>query len=151
MIYLGTDLVYIPRIAQALDRFGQRFLNRVYTDQEQAACWRSSPSEAARLETVRPETVRPEIIDRLAARWAAKEAIVKALGTGWLGVGYRDVEIIRQASGAPTVGFHGRAIAVADSLAPPGRRCVWQVSFSHDRDYATATAIAIVVPSEPLG
>lgn len=158
MFYLGTDLVYIPRIRAALDRFGGRFLQRVYTPQEQRTCWRSL-ARSIPWETLSPETLlnnhlTPDVVNRLAGRWAAKEAVVKALGTGWHGVGYKDVEITRRATGEPGVCLRGRALAALDRrcalhgqthpvAASAGPEAHWQVSFSHDRDYATASAILV--------
>jgi holo-[acyl-carrier protein] synthase len=127
MIRLGTDIIYIPRIQAAVERFGDRFLQRVYTPAEQLDCgWgKNSPSRAA--------------INKLAGRWAAKEAVVKALGTGWRGVSYTDVEIRRQLGGAPIVHLHGRAIAAMGV----GKEVQWQLSLSHDGDYAIATALLV--------
>jgi holo-[acyl-carrier protein] synthase len=76
-----------------------------------------------------------------AGRWAAKEAVTKALGTGWHGLGYRDVEVIRQVSGEPTIQLHNRAAAMVGCYA----QVSWQVSFSHDRDYAISTVLLVGV------
>jgi holo-[acyl-carrier protein] synthase len=158
MIRLGTDIVYIPRIKAIVERFGDRFLQRVYTPTEQENCRCDSkhgfiPS-----------------IERLAGRWAAKEAVVKALGTGWRGIGYTDVEIRRNNCGAPFAILHNEATAIVAALARgegaseqdkeafglssyprsstetsvgalPSPQ--WQLSLSHDGDYAIATAILI--------
>lgn len=132
MIRLGTDIVYIPRIQAALERFGDRFLRRVYTSVEQQDCGCQgvigNPLASS--------------INQLAGRWAAKEAVVKALGTGWRGVGYTDVEIRRELSGAPSVRLYGRARAVV--AAWEGGE--WQLSLSHDQDYAIATALLVCSP-----
>jgi holo-[acyl-carrier protein] synthase len=127
MLRLGTDIIYIPRIEKVLEQFGDRFLRRVYTPNELLDCRyeRNSPSRTA--------------MSKLAGRWAAKEAVVKALGTGWQGVGYTDVEICRQPSGVPSVQLHGRALVVVESWG----QLQWQLSLSHDGDYAIATAILI--------
>lgn len=98
-IRVGTDIVYIPRIQALFTRFGNRFLQRVYTPNEQQHCGVSN--ELTRM-----------AINKLAGRWAAKEAVVKALGTGWRGIGYTDVEIIRHSSGVPFVVFHNKAEAI---------------------------------------
>lgn len=127
MMRLGTDIVYIPRIQAALDRFGDRFLQRVYTSAEQQDCG----CQGAR--------GNPLSINQLAGRWAAKEAVAKALGTGWRGVGYTDIEIRREFSGAPSVHLHGRAGAVVAAWGGGE----WQLSLSHDQDYAIATALLI--------
>ena len=93
----GIDLVEISRIHQSVKRFGQRFLNRVYTSAEQAYCLRKRNSA-----------------ESLAARFAAKEAGAKALGTGISrGVSWLEIEVVREPSGRPTIKFHGRAAEIA--------------------------------------
>ena len=124
---LGTDIVYIPRIQAVIERFGDRFLQRVYTPGEQLDCGYAKDSPS-----------RPSI-DRLAGRWAAKEAVVKALGTGWRGVSYTDIEIRRQPSGAPAVHLHRGAARVVAAWG----ESQWHLSLSHDRDYAIATALLL--------
>ena len=95
----GIDIAEVPRIAEAIQRHGGRFLRRVFTESEMAYC----DSKANRIE-------------RYAARFAAKEAGMKALGTGWNhGVRWRDVEVCRQPGGRPTIAFHGKAAEL-----PPG-------------------------------
>ncbi|MBW4697358.1 MAG: holo-ACP synthase [Aphanocapsa lilacina HA4352-LM1] len=120
---IGTDLVHIPRIEGMLERYGQQFLNRVYTEGEQHYCLASKPHRA----------------NRLAGRWAAKEAVTKALGTGWRGVGYCDIEVVRLGTGEPTIRLRGRAALLVERYG----RLDWQVSFSHDREYAVATVSVI--------
>jgi len=96
----GIDVIEVPRVAAALERFGERFLRRVFTDGEIRYC----DSKANRVE-------------RYAARFAAKEAAMKALGTGWShGVRWRDLEVLRQPGGRPTVAFHGKAAEFAAKL-----------------------------------
>jgi len=96
----GIDLTEIPRIQQSLDRFGQRFLNRVYTPAEQAYCMR-----------------KRKAAESLAARFAAKEAGAKALGTGIShGVNWLEIEVVRAPGGRPCLRFHGRAAELAASL-----------------------------------
>jgi holo-[acyl-carrier protein] synthase len=96
----GIDLVEIDRIQQSMDRFGQRFLNRVYTDAEQAYCLRKRKSA-----------------ESFAARFAAKEAGAKALGTGISqGVNWLEIEVVREPGGRPTLLFHGRAAQIAARL-----------------------------------
>lgn len=131
MFRLGTDIVYIPRIEAAIARFGDRFLQRVYTPAEQIDCgWKNSPTQAT--------------TNKLAGRWAAKEAVVKALGTGWRGVGYTDVEICRLSSGAPSVRLYGKAMALMGQ-----KQVQWQLSLSHDGDYAIATVLLIDIDTNP--
>ncbi len=117
-VQVGVDLIEIPRITAVLKRFGRRFLERVYTPTEQALC-RGRPSE-------------------LAARFAAKEATMKALGTGRKGVGWREVEVLRDPRGRPLIYLHGRAQARAAALGLSGFR----VSLSHDREMAIAMVVA---------
>jgi len=96
----GIDLVEIGRIQHSLDRFGQRFLDRVYTAAEQAYCLR-----------------KRNAAESLAARFAAKEAGAKALGTGIsYGISWLEIEVIREPSGRPTLAFHGRAAEFACRL-----------------------------------
>ncbi len=100
IIGTGIDIVEVPRVAAAIERFGERFLHRIFTDGEIRYC----QSKANRVE-------------RFAARFAAKEAGMKALGTGWShGVRWRDVEVQRQPGGRPTIVFHGRAAEIANKL-----------------------------------
>jgi holo-[acyl-carrier protein] synthase len=131
MLRLGTDIVYIPRIGGALERFGDRFLQRIYTTTEQQDCG-----------CLPPQTPN---INQLAGRWAAKEAVAKALLTGFRGFSYTDIEIRRQANGAPQVSLHGNAAALSASLG----KCQWQLSLSHDRDYCVATVLLICECSLP--
>lgn len=120
---IGTDVVHIPRILSLYERFGTQFLERVYTEGEQRYCL----------------AAKAHLASRLAGRWAAKEAVTKALGTGWRGIGYRDIEIIRRESGEPTVALHARAAARMAGY----EGVEWQVSFSHDREYAVATVLLV--------
>ncbi len=116
---LGIDIIKIERIAAAIKQFGDRFANRVLTENEQ------------RYVRMRPQN--------FAGRWAAKEAVSKVLGLGVRGVGWRDIEILRLPTGAPSVRLHGRAKARADQLEM-GRVAV---SISHEGDYAVAIAFGI--------
>lgn len=145
-IRLGTDLVYIPRIRDAVQRFGDRFLQRIYTNSEQQDCGVAIARATHTQGNPSPDILlaeSPTVIQRLAARWAAKEAVVKALGTGWRGIGYREVEIQRQPNGAPLVCLSG---PIATSLAATWSTCQWQLSLSHDGHYAIASAILICLP-----
>ncbi len=117
----GIDITEVPRIAASIEKFGRRFLRRVYTDGEMRYC----DSKANRME-------------RYAARFAAKEAAMKALGTGWNhGVRWRDVEVARQPGGRPTIAFHGRAAEFAAKL---GAKNV-ALSLSHTAEQAIAQVI----------
>jgi holo-[acyl-carrier protein] synthase len=96
----GIDLAEIGRIQHSVDRYGPRFLNRVYTAAEQAYCLR-----------------KRNAAESLAARFAAKEAGAKALGTGIsYGVNWLEIEVVREPSGKPTLQFHGRAAEFASRL-----------------------------------
>ena len=96
----GIDLVEIGRIQHSMDRYGSRFLDRVYTGAEQAYCLR-----------------KRKAAESFAARFAAKEAGAKALGTGIShGVNWLEIEVVREPSGRPTLRFHGRAAEFAARL-----------------------------------
>jgi holo-[acyl-carrier protein] synthase len=116
---LGIDIIKIERIAAAIKKFGQRFERRVLTENE------------ARYVRLRPQN--------FAGRWAAKESVSKVLGLGVRGVGWRDIEIVRLPTGAPTVRLHGRAKTRAEQLGM-GRIAV---SISHEGEYAVAIAFGI--------
>lgn len=123
MLTTGVDIVHIPRIRQALERFGPRFVARVYTPAEAAFC-RARPAE-------------------LAARFAAKEAVSKALGVGVRvlnrdGIYFRDVEVLPDWHGKPHVVLHGRAAERAQEL----ELTEWAISLSHEREMAIAFVVA---------
>jgi holo-[acyl-carrier protein] synthase len=124
MLSTGVDLVDIPRIERILSRYGERFLARVYTQNE----IRFSHGRAS----------------ELAARFAAKEAVSKALGVGVrilspAGIGWQDVETLNEHSGKPYVRLHGRAAALAQAQG----LTEWSVSLSHDGGFAIAFVVAI--------
>jgi holo-[acyl-carrier protein] synthase len=116
---LGIDIIRIDRIRAALAKFGERFSNRVLTPAEQAYV------------RGRPET--------MAGRWAAKEAVSKVLGLGVRGIGWREIEIERLPTGAPSVRLHDRAALRAEQLGM-GRIAV---SISHEAEYAVAIAFGV--------
>jgi len=118
MLTTGVDIIEIPRIKQTFDRYGERFLKRVFTPDEIAYCRGRAPN--------------------LAGRFAAKEATMKALGTGVRGVSWKDIEVIRAESGAPSVKFHGRAKARAERL----QVVEISLSISHSREFAVAFVVA---------
>lgn len=100
IVGIGTDLTEVPRIRRSMERYGDRFLDRIYTSREKA--FALSKSNAA---------------ERLAARFAAKEAGMKAIGTGWNhGVSWRDFEVINEPSGRPTLHLSGMARRFAHDL-----------------------------------
>ena len=117
----GVDLIEIERIRQAVARHRARFLSRVYTEAEVRCC-------GARVES-------------LAARFAAKEAVAKALGTGvWRGgVNWTDIEVLKDETGAPRLILHGGAAAVATTAG----FTTWSISLSHDRTRAIALVVAL--------
>lgn len=115
---VGIDLIDIDRIVGVLDRFPDRFRHRVLTDAERRYVGR-----------------RPE---RIAGRWAAKEAISKVLGLGVRGVGWREIEILPNRAGAPQVALHGRAARRAEAMG----LAEVTVSISHERRMAVAVAVA---------
>ena len=116
---LGIDIIKVERIAAAIERFGERFADRVLTPREQ------------RYVRQRPET--------FAGRWAAKEAVSKVLGLGVRGVGWRDIEVERLPTGQPSVVLHGRAAQRAEQLGM-GRIAV---SISHESEFAVAVAFGV--------
>jgi len=118
MFSVGVDIVEIQRVARALDRWGERFLCRVYTQAEIAYC-------------------RGRIAE-LAARFAAKEAISKALGTGLVGITWTEMEVLADRRGKPLVTLYGRALARARDLGLDE----WAISLSHSDDSALAFVVA---------
>ncbi|HUD65278.1 MAG TPA: holo-[acyl-carrier-protein] synthase [Candidatus Sulfotelmatobacter sp.] len=117
----GIDIAEVPRIGQAIERFGQRFLQRIFTAGEIRYC----DSKANRVE-------------RYAARFAAKEAAMKALGTGWNhGVRWRDCEVVRAPGGRPTMTFHGKA---GEFAAKMGVKNI-ALSLTHTTEQAIAQLI----------
>jgi holo-[acyl-carrier protein] synthase len=117
--YIGVDIIEIGRIKEAVESWGERFLRRVYTESELAA-YRNKPSS-------------------LAARFACKEAVMKLLGTGRIGVGWREVETLSHPGGKPRVNLYGRAQSKADEM---GIKEI-AVSLSHSKEYAIAYVSAV--------
>jgi holo-[acyl-carrier protein] synthase len=117
----GIDIAEVPRIREAIARFGDRFLQRIFSAGEIRYC----ESKANRVE-------------RYAARFAAKEAAMKALGTGWNhGVRWRDCEVTRLPGGRPTISFHGKAGEIAAKLGVKNAA----LSLSHTEEQAIAQVI----------
>jgi holo-[acyl-carrier protein] synthase len=126
-VAVGIDLVQVSRIADSIAAFGDRFVRRVFTAGEIAY--------AAAAPALRAQ--------RLAARFAAKEAARKALGIADAGVGWRDIEVTRAATGAVALALHGAAAAAApahDGLS---------LSLSHEGDYAAAIVVAFIGRQSP--
>jgi holo-[acyl-carrier protein] synthase len=118
----GIDLVQVERIRDALDRHGERFLRRIYTPGEQAQAGDG-----------------PLRVQFLAGRFAAKEAVMKALGTGWArGVAWTDIEVRRLPSGKPELALTGRCAELAAGLGVAR----WEVSITHTDGHAAASALA---------
>ena len=131
IVGLGSDLCNIERIQNSLDRFGERFENRVFTDVERA--------KAARRPLTKAGT--------LAKRFAAKEAFSKAVGTGFrAGVFMRDIGVANAPSGAPTLHLTGGAQARLLSLIPPGHRPVIHLTLTDDHPWAQAFVIIEALP-----
>jgi holo-[acyl-carrier protein] synthase len=118
---IGSDICSVERIARVYGRYGIRFLNRILTE----------PEKKYVLSRQR------QLAQTLAGRFAAKEAVAKALGTGWRGIYWNEVEILNAESGAPCVVLHERA---AKRLVELGCHYA-EISLSHEREYAFATAL----------
>jgi len=123
IVGIGTDIVECVRIRKMIDRHGEVFLARVFTDREVRYCQRSKAAT-----------------EHFAGRWAAKEAVLKCLGTGWSkGVCWTDIEVCNEPSGRPTITLHAATRDYADKLAVG----TILISISHCRAYATAYALAL--------
>lgn len=118
MLSAGVDIIEIERVQRAISRWGDRFLDKVYTSAEIELCRGRAPE--------------------LSARFAGKEAISKALGTGLVGISWREMEILSDRRGKPWVRLHGRAAARASKLG----LSEFAISLSHSRDYAVAFVVA---------
>ena len=134
IVGIGSDLCNIDRIQNSIDRFGDRFLNRVFTKTERA--------KAAR----RPFT----LAGTLAKRFAAKEAFSKAVGTGFKrGVYMKDIGVVNAPSGAPTLVLTGGARARLDALAPAGHAIDVHLTMTDDHPWAQAFVILTARKMEP--
>ena len=118
LLKTGIDILEIPRLQAALDRHGERFLKRVFTEREVLECRGRA--------------------DALAVRFAAKEAASKALGVGIGLVSWRDIETLHKCSGEPYLVLHGTAKKIAEELG----LAVWAVSLSHSNENAVAVVVA---------
>ena len=117
MLVTGIDIIEIDRIKIVFNNYGERFLNRIYTSNEQKYC-KGRPSQ-------------------LASRFAAKEATMKALGTGVRGVGWKDIEVLRQRGMAPYIKLHGRALKRAQKMGLADLA----LTLSHSKEFAVASVI----------
>ena len=122
---VGVDIIETERVRATLERFGEKFLRRVYSPVEVAFCRRR--------------------VHELAARFAAKEAVMKALGTGARGVAWREIEVLPNRRGKPLVYLHGRARERAKRIGLGGL----DVSMSHSREYAVAFVVGQSEEAEP--
>jgi holo-[acyl-carrier protein] synthase len=131
IIGLGSDLCNIERIQASLDRFGDRFLDRVFTDVERAKADKRVMTRAA----------------TYAKRFAAKEAFSKAIGTGFAqGVFLKDIGVVNLPSGAPTLTLTGGAKAKLDAITPPGHAVDIHVTLTDDHPWAQAFVILYARP-----
>lgn len=120
---IGTDITECVRIAQMIDKHGELFLTRVYTQQEIAYC-----------------SARKSAIQHYSGRWAAKEAVLKSIGTGWSrGIHWTDIEVVNAVGGKPSIVIGGAARQICE------QRGIGEVmiSISHCRNYAVAYATAL--------
>jgi holo-[acyl-carrier protein] synthase len=125
-LLLGLDLTEVGRVAGVLERHADRFLARVFREGE-----------------IRRTRKHPRAFaEHVAGRFAAKEAAMKALGTGWRGLAFRDIEIGRDARGKPLLSFHGRALDRARTL----RVVSAEVTITHGRDIAAAVVALVTAP-----
>lgn len=125
-VRVGIDTVSVAAIAESLGQFGERFVQRLFTARE-AADARGVHGDAA-------------MAERLAARFAAKEAVIKALDLPEAGIGWPEIELSRNPAGRPAIVLHGRAAEVAQALGVRD----WAVSISHERDQACAVVVALL-------
>jgi holo-[acyl-carrier protein] synthase len=133
IIGIGSDLCNIERIRNSLDRFGERFTQRVFTDVERAKAEGRPFTRAG----------------TYAKRFAAKEAFSKAVGTGFKrGVFMRDIGVVNQRSGAPTLALTGGARERLDALVPAGHRAEVHLTMTDDHPFAQAFVIITAVPLE---
>ena len=123
LLGIGIDVIEVERIEDAVEEFGERFLERIFTEGERAYCGRQK---------------RPEL--HYAARWAAKEAVSKAFGTG-IGaeLSWTEIEVVRRDSGEPTLILTGKAREFAESKGVGEVK----ISLTHAKHYAAANAVVL--------
>jgi len=128
---IGTDLANIERIEGTLDRFGDRFRNRVFTDVEQCKAER-----------------RKDVAGTYAKRWAAKEACSKALGTGLrMGISWKDMAVSNLETGQPVMEVTGWAKERLESITPAGHRAIIHVTLTDDHPWAQAFVVIEALPT----
>jgi holo-[acyl-carrier protein] synthase len=124
----GIDLVDCPRIEDMLDRHGERFIKRIFTDTEQAYANKNKNK-----------------VEKFAGRFAAKEAVLKLMGTGWRGkIAWTDIEVVNNNSGQPEVNLTGEVEKIAGKL---GIEHI-SVSITHTANFAIASAVALTQSNE---
>ena len=126
LIYTGIDIIEISRVAEVARRYPKRFLEKIYTPGERAYSRGRAP--------------------QLASRFAAKEAVMKALGTGVRGVAWREIEVVRHRGRAPEIVLHGRAQAKAREIGIVRTA----LSLSHSREFAVASVVAVTAEAGNL-
>jgi holo-[acyl-carrier protein] synthase len=120
----GIDIVETARVKRLVEEHGERFLTRVFTPAEQDYCARNPK----------------RYYEHLAGRFAAKEAVLKVLGTGWRGgIAWTDIEVLRETSGQPKIRLSGECLRIATELGITR----WHISISHIETHATASAIGL--------
>jgi len=130
IVALGLDLTQIERLAEAESRRGERFLERIFTERERAYCERRAQRRHV----------------HYAGRFAVKEAVMKALGTGWTrGVRWIDIEVVRASGGPPELHLHGASAAIARERGIDR----WHVTITHDAGIAAAVVVAEAVSLHP--
>ena len=133
IIGLGSDLCNIERIAHSLDRFGERFVARVFTDVERAKAERRPFTRAG----------------TYAKRFAAKEAFSKAVGTGFKrGVFMKDIGVVNLPSGQPALALTGGAKERLDAITPPGHAAQIHLTMTDDHPFALAVVVITALPEE---
>jgi holo-[acyl-carrier protein] synthase len=133
IIGLGSDLCNIERIARSLERFGERFVNRVFTDIERAKAERRPFTRAG----------------TYAKRFAAKEAFSKAVGTGFKrGVFMKDIGVVNLPGGQPTLALTGGAKERLDAMTPPGHAALVHLTMTDDHPFAMAVVIIEAISEE---
>lgn len=119
MIAIGVDIIEVERIQNSIDRYGSKFLDRIFTPQEQAYCC--------------------ERAERLAARFAVKEAVGKALGTGIGDISWKDIEVVNDERGRPELILHNMAADLSEMMSLQQ----WSISMSHTEAYAVGMVVAL--------
>lgn len=129
IIGIGSDLIDITRVAKVIERHGDRFLDRIFTEAERARAERRAKSEKM-------------VVATYAKRFAAKEAFSKAVGTGFSqGVFMRDIGVVNLASGAPTLSLTGGARERLDAMTPPGHVAHIHLTMTDDHPWAQAFVV----------